>query len=101
MKLMGKRLSVSMLIGCLLVLVANTAYSGEWKVPAKWRFVKIAGGSARGSFTPVTARLADLINKQIPGVTASSTIGAMFSNAIAIEQGKMQVACNVVDALTD
>lgn len=101
MKLMGKKLSVSILIGSLLVLVANTAYAGEWEVPAKWRFIKIAGGSARGSFTPLAAKLADLINKQIPGVNASSTIGAMYSNCTAIEQGKMQVAFNTVDALTD
>ena len=65
MKSTKKSLLASVLLGCVLVLVATTAFSAEWKVPAQWKFLRFAGGSAAGSWTPTSAKISELINKQM------------------------------------
>jgi TRAP transporter TAXI family solute receptor len=97
MKRTKKSLLASVLVGCVLVLVATSAFSGEWKVPAKWKFLRFAGGSAAGSFTPLSAKISELFNKQIPGVNASSTLGGSYSNCTKVHEGKMQIALTTND----
>jgi TRAP transporter TAXI family solute receptor len=101
MKLRGKKLKIFVLLGCFLVLVANAAYSGEWKAPAKWKFLRFAGGSAAGSWTATGAKICELINQQIPGVNASSTLGATYSNCTAVETGKMQLGWQSSESLPE
>lgn len=90
-----------MVVGCALVLVASSAFAAEWKVPPKWKFLKFAGGAAAGSWTPLSAKICELINQQIPGVNASSTLGASYGNLTAINQGKMQIALTMTNALAE
>ena len=99
MKSTKKSLLASVLLGCVLVLVATTAFSAEWKVPAQWKFLRFAGGSAAGSWTPTSAKISELINKQIPGVNASSTLGGSYSNCTKVDEGKMQIAFTQADVL--
>ena len=101
MKAIKKGLLASVLVGCLLILVVTPAFSGEWKVPEKWKFIKFAGGSAAGSWTTTSAKICELINKQIPGITASSTTGASGSNLRAVNEGEMQLAFTTVDVLAN
>lgn len=101
MKSVSKYLHVFVLVVCIFVLVAGTAFSAEWKVPAKWKFIKFAGGSAAGSWTPTTAKICELVNKNIPGVNASSTLGASYSNVAKVNEGKMHMAFTQSDALAD
>ena len=101
MKLMKKSALVLMVIGCVLLLAVGNAFCQEWKVPPKWKFLKFAGGAAAGSWTPLSAKICELINKQIPGVNASSTLGASYGNMTAINQGKMQLALTMTNALAE
>ena len=53
-----------------LLFFSAAAFSAEWQVPEQWKFLKFAGGAAAGSFTPLTAKISELINKNSPGVNA-------------------------------
>ncbi len=101
MKSMSKSLKALMVIGCSVMLVATSASAQEWQVPAEWKFLKFAGGAAAGTFTPLTAKLSELINQNIPGVNASSTLGGGYSNAEAINSGKIQLAMDQATTLSD
>jgi len=77
---------------CVLFLFASVAVAAEWKVPEDWKYFRIAGGSASGSMAPTTAKIAELLNKNIPGIKASGTLGGVIGNIKGINQGKMQMA---------
>ncbi len=87
----AKGLKVFLVVSCALVFGSTTAFSAEWQVPAEWKFLKFAGGAVAGAFTPLTAKISELINKNIPGVNASSTPGGGYSNMEALNAGKIQL----------
>ncbi len=101
MKSIRKSLLACMVVVCALVLVATTSFAAEWKVPAKWKFIKFAGGAAAGSWTPLTAKIAELINQNIPGVNASSTLGGSYGNLTALDKNKMQMAMSQNPAVAE
>jgi TRAP transporter TAXI family solute receptor len=92
MKSTKKRLLTSALVGCLSFLFTTTAFCGEWRPPKEWKFITFAGGVAAGSFTPISAKLCELVNKQIPGINAKSTLGHSYSNLKALDKNKIQIA---------
>jgi TRAP transporter TAXI family solute receptor len=91
MKSTKKSLLTSTLVGCLSFLFATTAFCGEWRAPKEWKFITFAGGVAAGSFTPISAKLCELANKQIPGINAKSTLGHSYSNLKAMDKNKIQI----------
>ena len=101
MKPKRKMVLALLALSCVLVFTASTAISGEWQVPAKWKYIKFAGGAASGSWTPLTAKICELINKNIPGVQASSTLGATYGNLAALNKGQVQLAMTLSNALAE
>ncbi len=101
MKFMRNSLAACIVAGFALAMVAGSAFADEWKVPAEWKFLKFAGGAAAGSWTPLTAKICELINQQIPGVNASSTLGASYGNLTAVDKNKMQMAVTMTNALAE
>lgn len=101
MKSIKKSLLTCMVVGCTLSLVATGSFSAEWKVPDQWKFLKFAGGDAAGSFTPLSAKICEMINQKIPGANASSTLGGSYGNLPAVDKNKMQIALTQTTAVAE
>jgi len=99
----GLKKSFAILLALCFAVVVNASigYAKEWKVPAEWKYIKFAGGAASGSWTPLTAKVCELINKNVPGVQASSTLGATYSNLAALNKGQVQMAMTLSNALAE
>jgi TRAP transporter TAXI family solute receptor len=100
MRLNRKRM---MIMGLMLALTFSsvTAFSADWQVPTKWKYIKFAGGAASGSWTPLTAKVCELINKNIRGVQSSSTLGSTYGNLASLNSGQVQMAMTLSNALAE
>ena len=96
---MKKSLLILVLLSLAVFLCVSTAYSDDWKVPDKWKYLRFAGGSAAGSWTPLTAKICELIDRHIPGVRSSSTTGASYGNLVVVNRGTMQMAMSMSNAV--
>lgn len=65
----------------------------EEKKPAAQKFVNIATGGTAGTYFPLGGAVADILNKNIPGVNASAqSTGASVANINLLQQGKVDLA---------
>lgn len=63
------------------------------KKPAAQKFVNIATGGTAGTYFPLGGAVADILNKNIPGVNASAqSTGASVANINLLQQGKVDLA---------
>lgn len=63
------------------------------KKPAAQKFINIASGGTSGTYYPLGAGLADVLNKNVPGANASNqSTGASVANVNLLQQGKVEIA---------
>ena len=63
------------------------------KKPAAQKFVNIATGGTAGTYFPLGGAVADILNKNIPGVNASAqSTGASVANINLLQQSKVDLA---------
>ncbi len=61
--------------------------------PAKQQFINIATGGTAGTYYPLGGAIAEILNKNIPGVNASAqTTGASVANINLLATGKVDIA---------
>lgn len=61
--------------------------------PAKQQFVNIATGGTAGTYYPIGGAIAEVLNKNIPGVNASAqSTGASVANVNLLSTGKVDMA---------
>lgn len=101
MRYTKKTMLITILLICAFTLFATNVFTAEWKVPADWKYLKFAGGAPAGSWTPLTAKICELINREIPGANASSTLGASYSNLEMVNQKKMEIAISLASAVAE
>jgi TRAP transporter TAXI family solute receptor len=94
MKGVIKVLSLAMLG---ILMGSGLTFSQEWKPEVP--LIKLGGGSMGAVQYVLAASLANTLNKNIPGLKASVSIGDTFNNAIRVDEGTMQAGyCAGLDA---
>ncbi|MFZ5647590.1 MAG: TAXI family TRAP transporter solute-binding subunit [Bacillota bacterium] len=77
-------------------LLAAGCGSGDKKAdqkPAEKKFLNIATGGTSGVYYPLGGAMAEIFNKNIPGVNASAqSTGASVANVNALKDGSVQIA---------
>lgn len=86
------------LLACLLIaaLVVGCGGGGakapEQKAPEK-KFINIATGGTAGTYYPLGGAIAEILNKNIPGMNASAqSTGASVANINMLKDGKVDIA---------
>lgn len=89
--------TVALLVVCML-LIGLLAGCGDKKAdstkgPDKKVFINLATGGTAGVYYPLGVAMADSLNKNIPGMNASSqSTGASVANVNLIKEGKVELA---------
>jgi len=89
-----KKLLVMMMVSILAVglLAGCGAKKGEEKAPAK-QFINIATGGTAGVYYPLGGAIAEILNKNVPGVNATAqSTGASVANINMLKEGKVELA---------
>lgn len=85
----------------VLALVAGCGPQGEpsaegekkGEEPAETKFVNIATGGTAGTYFPLGGAIADILNKNVPGVNASAqSTGASVANINMLKDGSVEMA---------
>lgn len=89
-----KKILSFLLAGALITGLVAGCGGGEKKAtPAKQQFVNIATGGTAGTYYPLGGALAEILNKNIPGVNASAqSTGASVANINLLATGKVDLA---------
>lgn len=81
-----------MMLGSLIAGCGGSDKKDE-KKPAAQKFVNIATGGTAGTYFPLGGAIADILNKNVPGVNASAqSTGASVANINLLQQGKVDIA---------
>jgi TRAP transporter TAXI family solute receptor len=86
----------------LLLLVfglVGHVYAKEWQPDRK--FLTIVSGSVSGSLYPLAAKMAELIQREIPGVVVKSIPGAGIENVKSVESGQAQLGMSFSNTMYD
>ncbi len=91
---------LALLVSRLMVTALVAGCGGEKKdekknaaTPAKQQFINIATGGTAGTYYPLGGAIAEILNKNIPGVNASAqTTGASVANINLLATGKVDLA---------
>lgn len=62
-------------------------------------FIRIVGGTPEGSWGITGSKLAELINRSVKGVTASSSPGATVANVVTVNEARAQLGITTADTL--
>lgn len=81
----------------ILVMTSMIAGCGDSKKadskPAAQKFISIATGGTSGTYFPLGGALADILNKNVPGCSASAqSTGASVANINLLQQNKVDIA---------
>ncbi len=90
-----KKLFACLAAGALIAGLAAGCGGGEKKAaaPAKQQFLNIATGGTAGTYYPLGGAIAEILNKNIPGVNASAqSTGASVANINLLATGKVDIA---------
>ena len=83
----------TMIAGCGGSSEKKAETKPEEKKPATQQFINIATGGTAGTYFPLGGAIADILNKNIPGVNASAqSTGASVANINLLNQGKVEIA---------
>ena len=86
---MKKKQILSVLLACLMV-VAFAAGCGSKKDQPERVFLNIAAGGTGGAYFPLAGAVAEILNRNIPGMNASAqTTGASVANINLLNEGKV------------
>lgn len=86
MVMMAFMLAVSLLAGC------GAQKTVDQKAPEK-KFINIATGGTAGVYYPLGGAIAEILNKNIPGVNATAqSTGASVANINMLKDGKVELA---------
>ena len=93
---MKKLLAVALGMTVLATVVAGCG-GGDKKAadkkPAAQKFINIASGGTSGTYFPLGAAVADILNKNIKGANAANqSTGASVANVNLLKQGKVDIA---------
>lgn len=96
---MKKKIAAVLLSGMVLTSFLAGCGGGDKKdaakpaAPAKQQFVNIATGGTAGTYYPIGGAIAEVLNKNIPGVNASAqSTGASVANVNLLATGKVDMA---------
>lgn len=90
---MKKLLTFLMSALVLAILVAGCGGEKKEAKPAVQKFINVATGGTAGTYFPLGGAIADVLNKNIPGVNASAqSTGASIANINLLQQGKVDIA---------
>ncbi|WP_019880037.1 TAXI family TRAP transporter solute-binding subunit [Succinispira mobilis] len=93
---MNKKLTALLVTGVLvsgLVAGCGGDKKADQKPAAKQQFVNIATGGTAGTYYPIGGAMAEILNKNIPGVNASAqSTGASVANVNLLSTGKVDLA---------
>lgn len=93
---MNKKLTALLVTGVLvsgLVAGCGGDKKADQKPAAKQQFVNIATGGTAGTYYPIGGAMAEILNKNIPGVNASAqSTGASVANVNLLATGKVDLA---------
>lgn len=90
---MKKLLAFLMSMMCLAVLTAGCGGDKKEEKPAAQKFINIATGGTAGTYYPLGGAIAEVLNKNVPGVNASAqSTGASIANINLLQQGKVDIA---------
>lgn len=100
LKIRRKGFLIFMALFLVLVLVAGCAPKPEpageeekKEEPAEKQFVNIATGGTAGTYFPLGGAVADILNKNVPGVNASAqSTGASVANINMLKDGSVEMA---------
>lgn len=82
----GRILSVFMVAAFALFLIAGCGTGGK-------KFLNIATGGTAGTYYPIGGAMADILNKEIPGMNASAqSTGATVANINMLKDGSVDLA---------
>ncbi len=86
MVMMASMLVMSLLVGC------GSQKAAEQKAPEK-KFINIATGGTAGVYYPLGGAIAEILNKNVPGVNATAqSTGASVANINMLKDGKVELA---------
>jgi TRAP transporter TAXI family solute receptor len=86
--------------GLAIVVVASLAAIGVPGADAQgYPFVRIVGGTPEGSWGITGSKLAELINRNVKGVTASNSPGATVANVVTVNENRAQLGITSADTL--
>jgi len=90
-KLLGVMLASILVVG-LLAGCGGTQKAAEQKAPDK-KFINIATGGTAGVYYPLGGAIAEILNKNVPGVNATAqSTGASVANINMLKDGKVELA---------
>lgn len=95
---MKKKIAAVLLSSMVLTTFLAGCGGGDKKdsgkaAPAKQQFVNIATGGTAGTYYPIGGAIAEVLNKNIPGVNASAqSTGASVANVNLLATGKVDMA---------
>jgi len=90
-KLLGIMLASTLIIG-LLAGCGGTPKAADQKAPDK-KFINIATGGTAGVYYPLGGAIAEILNKNVPGVNATAqSTGASVANINMLKDSKVELA---------
>lgn len=93
MKLFGKLGLLSVLMAMVMAVVAGCGGENADKATGEKQFINIATGGTAGTYYPIGGAIAEVLNKDIPGMNASAqSTGASVANVNMLKEGSVDIA---------
>lgn len=88
-----KKLMLILMSSMLVIgLLAGCGGTADQKAPAK-KFINIATGGTAGVYYPLGGAIAEILNKNVPGINATAqSTGASVANINMLKDGKVELA---------
>lgn len=86
--------TIAILVVCLFSIALLAGCGGATtQAPADKKFINIATGGTAGTYYPLGGAIAEILNKNIPGMNASAqSTGASVANINMLKDGKVDIA---------
>lgn len=93
MKLFSKLGLLSVLMAMVMAVVAGCGGENTDTATGEKQFINIATGGTAGTYYPIGGAIAEVLNKDIPGMNASAqSTGASVANVNMLKEGSVDIA---------